>query len=81
MRVQFSRRAGKRLYQALLGHVFRGGTIRYNVLARRERMRGRVGALFYCIATVAMMWFGLISLVSIGFTFVIIGLVMAVLGV
>jgi len=28
-----------------------------------------------------MMWFGLISLVSIGFTFVIIGLVMAVLGV
>ena len=44
-------------------------------------MRGRVGALFYCIATVAMMWFGLISLVSIGFTFVIIGLVMAVLGV
>jgi hypothetical protein len=43
-------------------------------------MRGRAGALYW-VATGAVMGFGLIGLMTIGFPFVVIGLVMAVVGV
>jgi hypothetical protein len=43
-------------------------------------MRGRGGALYW-VATGAVMGFGLISLMTIGFPFVVVGLVMALVGV